>query len=66
MSSPKDPKRFERVIATMEAARKALQGEIARAEGELNNQGFVAEAPDAVMAAEREKLDRLRAQPAAS
>ena len=45
--------------------RKSLQGEIARAEGKLNNQGFVAKAPDAVVAAEREKLDRLKAELAA-
>jgi valyl-tRNA synthetase len=51
--------------AKVEASRKALQGEITRAEGKLNNQGFVAKAPDAVVAAEREKLDRLRAELAA-
>jgi valyl-tRNA synthetase len=51
--------------AKVEASRKALQGEITRAESKLNNQGFVAKAPDAVVAAEREKLDRLRAELAA-
>jgi valyl-tRNA synthetase len=51
--------------AKVEAARKSLQGEIARAESKLNNQGFVAKAPDAVVAAEREKLDRLKAELAA-
>jgi len=48
--------------AKIEAARKTLQGEIQRAEGKLNNQGFVAKAPDAVVAAEREKLERLKAE----
>ena len=51
--------------AKVEAARKSLQGEITRAEGKLSNQGFVAKAPDAVVAAEREKLDRLKAELAA-
>jgi valyl-tRNA synthetase len=55
----------EEAAAKVEASRKALQGEISRAEGKLNNQGFVAKAPDAVVAAEREKLDRLRAELAA-
>jgi valyl-tRNA synthetase len=45
------------------AARRAeLEGEVARAEGKLANQGFVAKAPEAVVAAEREKLERLRAE----
>ncbi|HET8952790.1 MAG TPA: class I tRNA ligase family protein, partial [Solirubrobacteraceae bacterium] len=43
-----------------QARRKELQGEIARAEGKLANQGFVAKAPEAVVQAERAKLDRLR------
>jgi valyl-tRNA synthetase len=51
--------------AKVEASRKALSAEIGRAEGKLSNQGFVAKAPDAVVAAEREKLDRLRAELAA-
>jgi valyl-tRNA synthetase len=55
----------EEAAAKVEASRKSLSVEIARAEGKLNNQGFVAKAPDAVVAAEREKLDRLRAELAA-
>jgi valyl-tRNA synthetase len=37
-----------------------LHREIARAEGKLGNQGFVAKAPPAVVQAERAKLDALR------
>jgi len=39
-----------------------LAGEISRAEGRLGNEGFVAKAPQAVVAAERDKLERLRAE----
>jgi valyl-tRNA synthetase len=39
-----------------------LRKEISRAEGKLSNQGFVAKAPAAVVQAEREKLERLRAE----
>jgi valyl-tRNA synthetase len=42
------------------AERARLEGEIARAEGKLSNEGFVAKAPDELVAAEREKLERLR------
>jgi hypothetical protein len=42
--------------------RRIAYGEIARAAGELANDGFVAKAPDTVVQAEREKLDRLRAE----
>jgi valyl-tRNA synthetase len=48
--------------AKLDTARKTLQAEIQRAEGKLSNEGFVAKAPEAVVAAEREKLDRLRAE----
>jgi valyl-tRNA synthetase len=40
--------------------RSELESEIARAEGKLANQGFVAKAPEAVVQAERDKLARLR------
>jgi valyl-tRNA synthetase len=42
------------------AERERLRGEIARAEAKLANEGFVAKAPEQLVAAEREKLDRLR------
>ncbi len=44
------------------ASRAQLEAEIARAEGKLANQGFVAKAPERVVQAERDKLDRLRAE----
>jgi valyl-tRNA synthetase len=44
----------------VEAERARLQKEIARAEGMLANERFVQGAPDHVVAAEREKLDRYR------
>jgi valyl-tRNA synthetase len=48
--------------AKVEAARRTIQAEIQRAEGKLGNPGFVDKAPEAVVAAEREKLERLRAE----
>jgi valyl-tRNA synthetase len=45
-----------------ETERSRLEQEIARAEGKLSNPGFVEKAPEPVVAAEREKLERLRAE----
>jgi valyl-tRNA synthetase len=45
-----------------EAKRAKLEAEIARAHARLSNAGFVANAPAAVVAAEREKLARLKAE----
>jgi valyl-tRNA synthetase len=45
-----------------EAERERLRGEIARAEGKLANDGFVAKAPPRLVDAERAKLERLRAE----
>jgi valyl-tRNA synthetase len=52
-----DPAEEERKRA---AERERVRGEIARAEAKLANEGFVAKAPEQLVAAEREKLDRLR------
>ena len=46
-------------------AREKLEQEIGRAAGKLANEGFVAKAPANVVAAERDKLERLRAELAA-
>jgi valyl-tRNA synthetase len=43
-----------------EGERERLRSEIARAEGRLGNEGFVAKAPEHLVAAERDKLERLR------
>jgi valyl-tRNA synthetase len=45
-----------------DAERTRLDKEIARAEGKLGNEGFTAKAPPQVVEAEREKLERLRAE----
>jgi valyl-tRNA synthetase len=52
-----DPAEEERKRA---AERDRLGQEIARAEAKLANHGFVAKAPEQLVAAERDKLDRLR------
>jgi valyl-tRNA synthetase len=51
----------EEVVARTDAQRRELEAEIARAEGKLANEGFVAKAPAEVVQAEREKLERHRA-----
>ena len=43
-----------------DAERERLRKEIARAEGMLANERFVSNAPEEVVRAEREKLDRFR------
>ena len=54
-----DPAQAARKV---EEQKKTLLSEIKRAEGKLANEKFVAGAPEAVVAAEREKLERLRGE----
>ncbi|MBQ4066962.1 MAG: class I tRNA ligase family protein [Clostridia bacterium] len=55
---------FEAERARLSADLKRLEGEIKRAEGKLSNESFVAKAPEAVVAAEKEKLEKYKAQKA--
>jgi valyl-tRNA synthetase len=57
---PSDAFDPEEASARLAARREQLEQEIARSEGRLANQGFVAKAPPEVVAAEREKLDEYR------
>jgi valyl-tRNA synthetase len=45
-----------------DAERARLNDEIRRAEGKLANEGFVRRAPEHVVQAERDKLERLRTE----
>jgi len=49
----------------MAERRRRIEGEIARAEGKLANEGFTSKAPPELVDAEREKLERLRDELAA-
>jgi len=50
------------VAGRLDELRNRLRGEVKRAEGKLANDGFVANAPAEVVEAEREKLERYRAE----
>jgi valyl-tRNA synthetase len=50
------------VAARLEARRVELRSEVTRAEGKLGNERFIARAPAEVVAEEREKLARYRAE----
>ena len=47
---------IDKEIARLEKEQKALEGEIARAEGKLSNPGFTGKAPAALVEQERQKL----------
>ena len=55
-----EPERLPQRNGDVEGERERLRGEIARAEAMLANERFVANAPAAVVEAEREKLERYR------
>jgi valyl-tRNA synthetase len=57
---PTDAVDFGAAARRIDERRGWLEAEIARAEQKLANEGFVAKAPEPVVAAEREKLARLR------
>jgi valyl-tRNA synthetase len=59
---PSDDVDLEGAQRRLAARRAKLEAEIERAERKLGNQGFVGKAPEHVVAAEREKLARLRAE----
>jgi valyl-tRNA synthetase len=59
---PSDDVDLEGAQRRLAARRAKLEAEIERAERKLGNQGFVDKAPAEVVAAEREKLERLRAE----
>jgi valyl-tRNA synthetase len=59
---PSDDVDLEGAERRLAAARAKLEAEIERAERKLGNQGFVAKAPPDVVQAERDKLERLRAE----
>jgi len=50
------------IAARLEARREELRSEVARAEGKLSNEKFVARAPAEVVEEERQKLERYRAE----
>jgi valyl-tRNA synthetase len=54
------PERVKADGGNVEAELERLRAEIARAEGMLANERFVENAPEEVVAAEREKLERYR------
>jgi valyl-tRNA synthetase len=57
---PSDTVDLEAEKRRSEERAEFLRNEIKRAEGKLANQGFVAKAPEAVVAGERAKLEQLK------
>ena len=52
---------FDKERARLSQELKKVEGEIARLEGKLSNEGFVAKAPAAVVEGERAKLEKYKA-----
>ncbi len=50
----------EKELARLETEKKKLEGEIKRVEGKLNNPGFMAKAPEKLVAEEREKGEKYK------
>ena len=50
----------DKELARLNGEKKKLEGEIKRVEGKLNNQGFVAKAPQKVVDEERAKGEKYR------
>ena len=57
---------MEKELARLAKEKENLQGEVARAQGKLGNERFVAKAPERVVAEEREKLEKYREMLAAT
>jgi valyl-tRNA synthetase len=57
---PTDAVDLEAAAQRRRDARAKLESELQRAQSKLANDGFVAKAPEELVAAERDKLDRLR------
>ena len=51
----------EKELERLESEKKKLEGEIKRVEGKLNNAGFMAKAPEKLVAEEREKGEKYKA-----
>lgn len=49
---------YKAELERLKKEQKRLTGEVARVKGKLSNQGFVSKAPEAVIAAEREKMEK--------
>ncbi len=51
---------FEKELTRIAKEKEKAQKELDRIEGKLSNQGFISKAPEAVVAAEREKAEKLK------